>query len=68
MHQTAHLSKSLGNTGLDVVCGGAEGFTTLGHEASSKVTQSPVVVDIWPQTQLLADNARHNGWDELVQL
>lgn len=33
-----HLSKSLGDTGLDVVGRSTEGFTTLGHEASSKVS------------------------------
>lgn len=64
----AYLSKSFGNTGLDVVGCGTEGFAALGHEASSKVAQSPVVVDIWPQTQLLTDNTRHHSWDELMQL
>lgn len=31
------LSKSLGNTGLDVVCRSTKGFAALCHEASSKV-------------------------------
>lgn len=65
-HTKAHLRKSLGNTGLDVVGCGTEGFTALGHEASSKVAQSPVVVDIRPQTQLPTDDARRHSWDELV--
>ena len=39
IHNTnAHLSKSLGNTGLDIVGRSTEGFTTLGHETSSKVS------------------------------
>lgn len=63
-----YLRKSLGNSGLDVVGRSTEGFTTLGHEASSKVSQSPVVVNIWTQTQLLTHNTRHHSWDELMQL
>lgn len=62
----AHLRKSLGDTRLDVVGCGTEGFTALGHEASSKVAQSPVVVDVWPQTQLPTDDARRHSWDELM--
>lgn len=67
-HQKGYLSKGLGDTGLDVVGCGTECFAALGHEASSKVAQSPVVVNIWPQTQLLTDNACHHSWDELMQL
>lgn len=39
MYRTeTYLRKSLGNSGLDVVGRSTEGFTTLGHEASSKVS------------------------------
>lgn len=36
--QKTYLGKGLSNPGLDVVGRGAECFTTLGHEASSKVS------------------------------
>lgn len=67
MHKT-YFSKGLGDAGLDVVGSSTESLTDLGHEASSKVSQSPVVVNIWPQTQLFTHNTGHHSWDELMQL
>ena len=63
-----YFSECLGDAGLDVVGGGAEGLAALGHEAGSKVAQGPVVVHIRPQAQLLAHDTGHHGRDELVQL
>lgn len=64
----SYLGEGLGDAWLDVVGGGAECLTALGHQTGSEVPQSPVVVHVRPQTQLLTHYTRHHRWDQLMQL
>lgn len=67
-HTHTHLGEGLGDTRLDVVGGGAKGFAALSHETSCKVPESPVIINIWPQTQLFTYYTRHHCREEFMQL
>ena len=43
-------------------------FAELGDEPGGEVAQSPVVVDLGSQAQLLADHARNDGRHQFVEL
>lgn len=64
----AHLGEGLGDPGLDVVSSCAEMLADLGHQAGSKVPECPVIVHIWPQTQLSAHDAGHHSWNQFMHL
>lgn len=56
------------DTSLQIICQRVEGFADLCHETGGKVTQGPMIVELWTHAQLLGHNAGHNRWYQLVQL
>ena len=66
--ERAHRGDGLGDAGLDVVRGCAEVLADLGHQAGGEVPERPVIVHVWPQAQLPADDAGHHSWNQLVHL
>lgn len=62
------LSEGLGDLAVGVVCGCAKMLADLGHQVGSKVLDHTVIVHIWPQAQLPANDAGHHRWNQFIQM